>query len=64
MDEMREAFGKEEIDSAIRSGMVSGGFYAQENGYALGIKTDCSGCISSADMVIGVGNGDPKRFAR
>ncbi|RCS59729.1 hypothetical protein DU000_03200 [Parvibium lacunae] len=50
-DEMREAFGKEVVDDAIRSGR----FYAKEAGHELGGLSDWSGSIAVRDMVLNTG---------
>ncbi len=36
IDELRLAFGKDTIDSAVRQGLADGSFWAMENGMVIG----------------------------
>lgn len=36
LDDLRQAFGKAEVDQMIREGLANGTFYAAENGYEVG----------------------------
>lgn len=36
IDELREVFGRESIDQALREDLKSGKFFASENGYTIG----------------------------
>jgi hypothetical protein len=52
IDSLRAAFGADQIDPSIKSGMKGGSaFYASENGHVLG-KQDARPGISLADMVL------------
>lgn len=60
VDALREAFGKEEIDAAIRRGLRSDckpweRFFAKEDGHTLGSAyvPDPGKVVSTADMSIG-----------
>ena len=54
VDELREAFGADGINAAIRNGMAGGThFHAAENGHALGCEAIPGGhVVNLADMVI------------
>ena len=54
IDELREAFGAESINSAIRNGVAGGTrFYAEENGQTIGCEAmPGSHVVSAADMVL------------
>lgn len=52
IDSLREAFGSDQIDPAIRRGMKgSSDFYASENGHVLGAQAGGK-CVSLADTVL------------
>lgn len=52
IDELRAAFGADQINPSIKSGMAGGSaFYASENSYVLG-KQDALPGVSLADMVL------------
>lgn len=52
IDSLREAFGADQIEPAIRRGMKGGSdFYASENGHVLGAQHGGK-CVSLADMVL------------
>lgn len=40
IDSLRDAFGKEDIDVSIKRGLEQGTFYAEENGYTVGVNPD------------------------
>lgn len=54
IDELREAFGADSINAAIRNGMAGGDhFYASENGHSIGCEAILGGhVVSAADMVL------------
>lgn len=54
VDELREAFGVEPINSAIRNGVAGGSqFYASENGHEIGCEAmPCVHVVSLANMVL------------
>lgn len=54
IDELREAFGADGINRAIRNGVAGGSaFYAEENGHAIGCEAmPGSHVVSAADMVL------------
>ncbi len=60
IDELREAFGAESINSAIRNGVAGGThFYAEENGQTIGCEAmPGSHVVSAADMVLARAEGD------
>jgi hypothetical protein len=43
IDELRQAFGTENVDAWIRVGLKQGGFYAEEGGASVGTPMDWSG---------------------
>jgi len=47
IDDLREAFGRDAIDQAIRDGLRRGGFCCQENGETYGKPTDWSGAVQA-----------------
>lgn len=52
IDELRAAFGADQINPSINAGMKGGSaFYASENGHVLG-KQDARQGVSLADMVL------------
>ncbi|MBZ0105426.1 MAG: hypothetical protein K8H84_07315 [Sulfuricella denitrificans] len=52
IDSLREAFGADQVDPSIKSGMKgSSAFYASENGIELGRQDGRTG-VSLADMVL------------
>lgn len=52
IDSLRAAFGADQINPSIKSGMEGGSaFYASENGHVLG-KQDARHGVSLADMVL------------
>lgn len=70
VDELREVFGKAEIDAVLRAGLRPGcrlmeRVYFREGGNSLGVglPADLSMC-SAADMVIGPQVAAPKRGGR
>lgn len=53
IDEMREAFGADMIDAQIRQGIAGEpGFWASENGQAIGCKSPSEGCVITADQMV------------
>lgn len=54
IDELRDAFGADTINAAIRNGMAGGThFHADENGHELGCEAIPGGhVVSLADMVV------------
>jgi len=56
VDSMREAFGKDEVDTTIRNSMqgLGGHFYASENGHTIGKPLDTSRLreVSGADLFL------------
>jgi hypothetical protein len=52
IDQLREAFGREGIDQAIRSGMRDGTFHARENGHEVGapVKDEPGRTVRLSDM--------------
>jgi len=56
IDELREAFGADQINPSLKAGMQGGSdFYASENGHEIGSKypIDPSRAVSLADCQIG-----------
>lgn len=54
IDELREAFGADGVNAAIRNGVAGGThFYAEEGGQAIGCEASLgSHVVSAADMVL------------
>lgn len=54
VDELREAFGADGINAAIRNGVAGGAaFYATENGHSIGCESMLGGhVVTAADMVL------------
>ncbi len=53
VDEMRDAFGADIINAAIRNGMAGGcDFYASENGYVIGYPPPAAGMTLNADQLL------------
>jgi len=63
IDELREAFGADAINPAIRNGVAGGAaFYATENGHSIGCEAMVGGhVVTAADMVLAKPEKEPKR---
>ncbi len=50
VDACRDAFGVAEVDGWIRAGLKDGTFWAEENGYTVGVRPPESGNRTSAEQ--------------